>query len=71
MVGGEEPLWFDLHSGVPQGSILRPILFRLFVNDLLVSLTRSEVILYADDMTIYLSDSNTLSLKESASLRTW
>ena len=27
VVSGEESLRFDLHSGVPQGSILRPILF--------------------------------------------
>ena len=48
--------------------------FSLFVNDLPVSLTRSEVMLYADDTTIYLSDSN--SLKERLSqdlvaLSTW
>ena len=76
VVGGEESQWFDLHSGVPQGSILGPILFSLFVNDLPVSLTRSEVMLYADDTTIYLSDTNTLSLKERLSqdlvaLSTW
>ena len=76
VVGREESLWFDLHSGVPQGSILGPILFSLFVNDLPVSLTRSEVMLYPDDTTIYLSDSNTLSLKECLSqdlvaLSTW
>ena len=39
-----------------------------FFNDLPVSLTRSEVMLYADDTTIYPSDSNTLSLKERLSL---
>ena len=76
VVGGEESLRFDLHSGVPQGSILGLIFFSLFVNDLPVSLTRSEVMLYADDTTIYLSDSNTLSLKERLSqdlvaLSTW
>ena len=75
-VGGEESQWFDLHSGVPQGSILGPILFSLFVNDLPVSLTRSEVMLYADDTTIYLYDTNTLSLNERLSqnlvaLSTW
>jgi hypothetical protein len=42
---------FHLNAGVPQGSVLSPTLFLIFINDLL-SLTRNKIHSFADDSTL-------------------
>ncbi len=45
-----------INSGVPQGSVLSPSLFLLFINDLL-SLTNCPIYSYSDDTTLHYSTS--------------
>ena len=52
VINGVDSEWEDVKSGVPQGSVLGPILFVIFINDLPEEVL-SELLLYADDAKIY------------------
>ena len=51
-VQGEESSWRSVTSGIPQGSVLGPLLFVIFINDLPDCVT-SEAYLFADDTKIF------------------
>ena len=57
-IGNSYSGWKTIHHGVSQGSILGPLLFSLFINDLTYFVNDAKLRLYADDTTQYLSHPN-------------
>lgn len=56
--------YVEIKSGVPQGSILGPLLFSLFINDLPSVLEYCSVHLFADDVQIYLCSDKTIDVDD-------
>ena len=52
-VNGSHSSWQELKFDVPQGSILGPLLFNIFINDMFYFIEDTKIANYADDSTLY------------------
>lgn len=55
----------NINTGVPQGSILGPLLFLIYINDIVNSCHECDCILYADDTSLLASHNDIEALVES------
>ena len=53
---------YKINQGTPQGSCLGPLLFNLYCNDLYLNVEHCNLIMFADDTTLYASHRNTTYL---------
>ena len=52
VLDGKESDWMSIKAGVPQGSVLGPLLFLIYINDLTDNI-ESDMRLFADDSSLF------------------
>ena len=53
IVNGQSSKWYDVSSGVPQGSVLGPVSFVIYINTILEVSNAENIYLFADDTKLY------------------
>ena len=74
-LNGSESSWRSISAGVPQGSVLGPLLFLVYINDLTENI-KSQMRLFADDSSIFTPVKNVIDtheqlVKDLETVSTW
>ena len=67
-IGGAKSDLIEYNIGVPQGSVLGPVLFTIYINDMYNACKQLQLIHYADDTTAFISGKNMSDLVNTINL---
>ena len=68
VLNGQESDWTHISAGVPQGSVLGPLLFLVYINDLTENIS-SNIKLFADDASLFTRINNNVNASHERLMR--